>query len=134
MTDSRFEAGAKFSDQDIAEIESVLGRKIPVDYQKFVKHYGGAFVGGAVDGADDLPILDFFNPGKAGGIIDVLNWYEDLRDDRILPIARDELGNLYVQNVHGSIYYINYYGGTTSAREIANNFSDFISRIVVDDE
>lgn len=134
MTDPRFEAGEKFSDQDITEIESALGRKLPADYQKFVKHYGGAFVGGVVDGSEDLPVLGFFKAGKHDGIVDILNVYEDLRDDGVLPIARDELGNIYAQKPNEYIYYINYYGGTTSARKVANNFSDFLFRIVVIDD
>jgi len=134
MTDPRFEAGDGFTDLDIAEIESALGRELPADYREFVKNYGGAFVGGTVDGTQKLPILDFFKSGRDGGIIVVLNAFDNFKDDSVLPIARDEFGNKYVQTPHGSIYYINYYSGATSAMKIANSFSDFVSKIVVDDE
>ena len=134
MIDPRFVAGIQFSESNIVEIEKALGRHLPQDYQAFVKAYGGAFVGGAIDGSEELPILNFFDAGSDRGVIAVLDRYEDLKGDGVLPFARDELGNIYAQNPSDEIFYINYYGGSTSAKRVADNFSDFLSRIVVIDD
>ena len=134
MPDPRFEAGPQFSESEIGEIEKILGRKLPKDYREFIKEYGGAFVGGLVDGSEDLPILKFFGPGHGGGILGELNTYSDLKNDSALPFARCELGNIYVLNRENMVYYINYYGGKTTSQGVADNFKDFISRIVVTEE
>ncbi|QNA82919.1 SMI1/KNR4 family protein [Sphingomonas sp. So64.6b] len=134
MPDPRFESGSQFSESEISEIERVLGRNLPNDYCEFVKEYGGAFVGGLVDGSQDLPILKFFSAGHDGGILDELDKYNDLKKENILPFARDELGNIYVLNGQNSVYYINYYGGKTTSQKVAINFKNFVSRIVVIEE
>jgi hypothetical protein len=55
-------------------------------------------------------------------------------EDKILPIARDELGNIYVESRYESIYYINYHGGNKFAQRVADNFRDFVSKITSDDD
>jgi len=134
VTDPGFEPSVPFSDTDINEIEAELGRKLPDSYCKFVKSYGGAFVGGLVDGSGDLPVLHFYGASKKGGVLDQLRLHTDLKEDRILPIARCELGNLYVFDQENAVHYINYYGGRTSARKVADSFQEFIDRIVVTEE
>jgi hypothetical protein len=134
MSDPRFEIGTQFSETDILKIEQALRRHLSQDYREFVKVYGGAFVGGTIDGSDELSILNFFDASNDRGVSAVLSRYEDLKEDGILPFARDELGNIYVQNVDDEIFFINYYGGCTSVRRVADNFSEFIARIVVADQ
>lgn len=131
VPDVRFESPTPLSDAQIDEIESSLGRKLPNEYCEFVKQFGGAFVGGAIDGADDLPILAFF---CAKGILSKLHSYADLRAGGVLPIADCELGNLYVLDPTNAVYYINYYGGKTSTRLVARSFREFVDRIAVQDE
>jgi hypothetical protein len=130
MPDSRFKAAKPFSEAEITEIERALGRPLPKDYCEFVKEYGGAFVGGLIDGSEDLPILAFFSAGEDDGVLRKLKWYTDLRDDGVLPFADCVLGNLYVLNPENAVYYINYYGGKTTARKVADSFHDFVARIV----
>ena len=134
MPDSRFEAGEPFSQTAIREIENELGRELPKDYCEFAKEFGGAFVGGLVDGSADLPILTFFGADDRKGVLSKLRTHPDLRNDGVLPIADCELGNLYVIDRENAIFYINYYGGKTTARKIANSFQEFVARIVVQDE
>jgi hypothetical protein len=131
MKDLRFEPGIQFSDANIEAIESVCRRKLPDAYCQFVKRYGGAFVGGSVDGLEDFPILAFFGPNEDSGVLGKLCSYTDLRDDGVLPFADCELGNLYVLDRTDSIQYLNYYGGQIEVRKIANSFQEFIDRIVV---
>jgi hypothetical protein len=130
MPDSRFKPDKPFSDTEITEIERVLGRPLPKDYCEFVKEYGGAFVRGLIDGAKDLPILAFFDAGEDGGVLGALKSYTDLRDDGVLPFADCVLGNLYVLTRENAVYYINYYGGKTTAQKVADSFQDFVARIV----
>jgi hypothetical protein len=130
MPDSRFRPAKPFSDAELAEIERVLGRPLPKDYREFVKEYGGAFVGGLIDGSKDLPILAFFGAGEDGGVLGQLRSYTDLRDDSMLPFADCELGNLYVLTPENTVYYINYYGGKTTVQKVADSFQDFVARIV----
>ena len=128
MNDPRFEAGQSFEAAEISEIENAIGREIPAEYRSFVNSYGGAFVGGLVDGSPSLPVLRFF---CGDGVIRSLEIHSDLREEGILPIARCELGNIYVIKRDGAVHYLNYYGGKTEALLIASDFPSFLSRIVV---
>lgn len=134
MLDARFESAEPFSDMEIREIELNIGRKLPKDYCDFVQLYGGAFVGGMIDGEPDLSILSFFGAGEHKGILAKLRMHPDLRDDGVLPIADCELGNLYVLDREGAVHYINYYGGRTTAKKVAGSFQEFVTRIVVQDD
>lgn len=131
MPDPRIEPATPFGETEIARIEQVLGRALPKDYRDFVCEYGGAFVGGQIDGDADLPILAFFD---ADTLTFKLETFSDLRSVGFLPIADCELGNLYVMDQVNSIHYIAYYGGRTSSRKVADAFEDFLDRIVVVDE
>ncbi len=131
MPDPRFEAAEAFSKGDIAKIEEAIGFALPGAYRSFVEEYGGSFVGGLVDGSTDLPILTFF---AADDLLSRLAMHPDLKDGRALPFAGCELGNLYVMRQGGDVHYINYYGGTTTALQVAHSFEDFLRRIVADDD
>jgi hypothetical protein len=131
MPDPRFEPKTPFSDIEIREIEHVLGRELPRAYCDFIKEYGGAFVGGLVDGSDNLPILSFFAASGSSGVLSKLALHPDLRDEKALPIADCELGNLFVLDQHDSVYYINYYNSKTVVEKVSDSFEEFISRIVV---
>ncbi len=134
MPDARFEVEVPFSDSDIRQIESAIGRELPKSHTDFVKKYGGAFVGGLVDGSDDLPILTFFDTSKEKSVLASFGTHPDLRGDGVLPIADCELGNLYVLDRDNTVHYISYYGGKTEASKVADTFEDFVARIVVDKE
>jgi hypothetical protein len=84
-----------------------------------------------IDGDTELPILTFFS---ADAVVSKLETHTDLKSDGVLPFADCELGNLYVIDQEGAVYYINYYGGSTSARRVANRFTDLLPRVVVSDE
>jgi hypothetical protein len=131
MPNSRFEPATRFSEAEIGEIKKALGRELPEDYRKFVKEYGGAFVGGLIDGSDDFPILTFF---RAAAVLSNLEMHPDLLEIGALPIADCELGNLYVLDSENAVHYINYYGGKTTARKVADSLQDLIDRIVVQHE
>ncbi len=131
MTDHRFEPAAPFRSQDIEAIESAIGRPLPPDYRRFVSEYGGAFVGGLVDGDEGFSILSFFEADK---VLASLMSHNDLFEEKILPVARDELGNLYVIDGDGTVHFINYYGGVTTAQKVGVNFEDVVARIVVADK
>ncbi|WP_420470919.1 SMI1/KNR4 family protein [Brevundimonas sp. FT23042] len=122
------------SDAQVSEIERALGRELPSEYREFSMTYGGAFVGGLVDGTEDLPILHFFGADPGASIFDKMAAYDDLVSDGGLPVARCELGNIYVLARANSVHYVNYYGGRTTARKVADGFADFVARIVVIDE
>jgi hypothetical protein len=133
MPDSRIEKATPFSHAEIIEIERQLGRKLPTDYCRFVQEFGGAFVGGSIDGSTDLPILAFFRADNETGILYKLRAHPDLQEDGVLPIADCELNNLYVLDNTNAVFYINYYGGRTTASKVSNSFQDFVDRIVVDE-
>lgn len=136
MPDSRFEAGVPFSDDELAEVEAALGERLPGDYRSFLKEYGGASVGGLVDGSEELPILVFFGTTGHSGLLSTLDASPDLKERGALPIARCELGNLWVLDLglDGSVHYIDYYGGETTARGVSDSFGDFLERIVIPEE
>lgn len=113
------------------KIGQALGRTLPDDYREFSRTYGGAFVAGSVDGDEELPVLTFLS---ADQILKKIKLHGDLKDIGALPIARCELGNLWVIDRENAIHYINYYGGKTTARKVSDKFSDFISRVVASDD
>lgn len=131
MLDSRIEPENPLTKTDIAKLEKILGHSVSLEYSAFACHYGGASVGGLVDGDTELPILTFFNMEK---LLSMLETYTDLRDDGVLPVADCEVGNLYVLDRENSVHYINYYGGRTTARKVADSFGDFLARIVVTED
>ena len=118
MLDSRFEPSTPFSNEEINKIESGIGRELPKDYCEFAKNYGGAFVGGLIDGAADLPILTFFGADEYKGILSKQRTHPDLQIEGMLPIANCELGNLYVLDRENAVHYLNYYGGKMTARQV----------------
>lgn len=131
MIDPLIEPATPFTEAEFFKIEHMLGRTLPTDYRDFASVYGGAFVGGLIDGDAELPILTFFT---ANAVLAKLETHSDLKSDGVLPMADCELGNLYVIDGDNAIHYINYYGGRTTSRKIADKFSDLLPRIVVTDE
>lgn len=129
MTDPRFEPSTPFTDRDIREIEESLSRKLPEDYLEFVKQYGGAFVGGQVEGAQTTSILGFSEAQEYKGPSSLLETYSDLRRAGALPFADCEFGNIYVLTATNEVFYISYTEGETSSFKVSDSFSDFISRI-----
>ena len=134
MFDTRFEASEPFSEAYFCEIEEALGRQLPNSYCELVKKYGGCFVGGLVDDNKSLPILAFFGSDKETGVLANLFFYNDLREDGVLPFAGCELGNIYVLDRENKVFYIDYYGGQTCSQFVSESFSDFLSRIIVEDD
>ena len=134
MTSLVLEPATPFSDSDIKEIEGAIGRALPVDYCVFVRKYGGAFVGGLVNGSDGLPILAFMGPDEENGVLSALKTHPDLRSEGILPFADCELGNLYVLDRQNAVHYLNYYNGDATAQKVADSFQDFIERISIPEE
>ena len=128
MLDSKIEPATPFTETELARIEKILGRTLPEDYQAFAFAYGGAFVGGLIDGDAELPILAFFS---ADDVLSKLETHTDLKRDGVLPVADCELGNLYVIDRGNAVHYINYYGGQTTSRKVANTFEELLTRIVV---
>ena len=131
MLDPRIEAATPFTEAELARIEQILGRTLPKDYRDFARAYGGAFVGGLIDGDAELPILTFFS---ADAVLSKLETHTDLQGDGVLPVADCELGNLYVIDRGNAVHYINYYGGQTTSRKVADSFGELLTRIVVSDE
>jgi hypothetical protein len=106
---------------------------LPTSFRSFAKEYGGAFVGGFVDGSEDLPIDGFTGNGDEG-LLATLEYHCDFKDVNALPFAYCLLGNLWVLSADGAVHYINYYGGKTTGQRLAESFSAFLSRIVIRDE
>lgn len=134
MPSPLLEPAIPFSHAQINEIEQSIGHQLPQDYLEFVRTFGGAFVGGSIDGSPDLPILAFFSASGRGGILSKLRAYQDLKKEGVLPIADCELGNLYVLDPENAIHYLNYYGGKTTARRVASSFGEFLARVIVEDD
>jgi hypothetical protein len=129
MSDPRFQARTPFSDGEIRDIEKELGRELPPSYRHFVEQYGGAFVGGSVDGEWD--VLDFFDASTV--LEDLRGTFSDYRDIGALPFASDVGGNLWVLTEDNSVHFLVNYSGSSSAEKISDSFQDFLDRIVEDD-
>jgi hypothetical protein len=131
MSDPRFEGKEPYSDELLAEVEKRLGRELPRDYRDFVKQYGGAFVGGAVDGSTAWSVLGFY---KAASILERISFFTELTEQGALNFARDELGNMWVLAGDNSIHFLVTYAGKSSAEKVSDSFQDFLDRIVPDEE
>jgi hypothetical protein len=130
MSDPRFEAKTPYSDEEIRAIEKELGRELPPAYRHFVKQYGGAFVGGFVDG--EWEVLDFFDASTV--LEDLRGTFSDFRDIGALPFARDVGGNLWVLTEDNSVHFLVNYSGSSTAEKISDSFQDFLDRIVLEDD
>ena len=129
MPNPEFKRPTPFTEQDILDIERLIGRELPEDYRKFAKEYGGCLVDGEVDGSAKFGIDAFYKAHaytKQGG--DVPEW-DEYREIGALPFAKCILGNLYVLTNENEVHYVNYYGGETTTQKLATSFGDFISRI-----
>lgn len=126
-----FEVAEPLSPDDIAEVGRLAGFALPIDYQHFLAEFGGAFVGGLVDGNEDLPILKFYGRRE---LQDALALHPDMATVPALPIGCCELGNQYVILPDGSVAYVNYYGGQTATTRVSDDFSGFLERMVAEDE
>ncbi|WP_395738017.1 SMI1/KNR4 family protein [Prosthecobacter sp.] len=131
MFNPPIEPAVPFTEMQLASIEQALGRPLPREYRDFASVYGGAFVGGSVDGKAEFPILTFFG---VKAVLLRLDIHDDLKADGVLPVADCEMGNLYVIDRQNVVHYINYYGGQTIARRVADSFDDMLKRIVVSEE
>lgn len=129
MSDPRFQTRPPFTDQDIHRIEELLGRKLPDDYCKFVREYGGARVHGIVDGSEDFPIDSFNEAAQFNISAPNLPEWEEYREIGALPFASCLLGNIWVLTIENEVFYIDYYTGETKIHKVADSFGDFISRI-----
>ncbi len=134
MIDPRFEPAIPLPKEQLEEITSLIGHALPETYSDFILEYGGAFVGGYVDGNEALPVMSFFGAEPDRGLISRLGAYPDFARRGILPIASCELGNLYVLERDGSVHYVNYYGASVVTKKVADSFGDFVSRIVITED
>lgn len=125
------EAGTPFTRQELDEIAESVGRDLPKDYRDFVMKYGGAFVGGLVDGSLEFPILAFF---RASSVLSSLDWHRDLKEANALPFADCELGNLWILDKNNKVHYINYYNKETKVHRVSCSFSEFLSRLTPEDD
>lgn len=129
MLTLEFENPTPFTEQDIVEIERLLGRELPEDYRRFAKEYGGCLVDGEVDGLAEFAIDVFYQAhaytNKGGGVPE----WEEYQEIGALPFAHCIMGNLFVLTNDNAVHYVNYYGGKTTTQKLAISFGDFISRI-----
>ncbi|QDX25228.1 SMI1/KNR4 family protein [Sphingomonas suaedae] len=131
MSQVSFEKGLPFSDDELERLEGLVDWTLPPDYRSFAKVYGGAFVGGEVDGNSSLPVLSFGTFDQA---------WRTSADGSVLPdnfpisFARCELGNLWVFDRSGAVHYINFYSRPAVAVFVATNFSEFLGRILISGE
>jgi hypothetical protein len=124
-----------FSDADIRKIEEVIGRKLPKDYLDFVKTFGSPFVAGSVNGLRRFPVLEILS---AKDLVNYMRINTELAADGPFAIARSEMGNPYVIAEDDAVYYLDYYsnmhGHDKKAERVGDSFSDFIARIVLDED
>jgi len=134
MPDPRFEPATPFTDQDINDIQKHLGRELPEDYRRFVKEFGGAFIGGEIEGPKRTSILGLFEADEYKGPSSLIMTYADLCRAGSFPFADCEFGNPYILNAADEVYYIDYTNGDSSPFKVAGSFRDFISHIVIEEE
>ena len=130
---SGIEPALAFTDTELAMIERALRRPVPASYRQFVKEYGGAFVGGSLDGGDEYSILAFDTAANIRRNFELLPEYSA---DGMLIFANCEQGGIYVINHDDTIWYRLVWCGKTTSVRVANSFDEFRDRIVIrsDDE
>lgn len=125
------EPGIPYSRRQIDQISEYIGFSLPEDYCEFVMKYGNAFVGGLVDSSIELPILSFFGFER---LMSTIKENDEFIKSKAVPIADCELGNTWVLSNTGDVYYVNYYNTSIVSTKVAPSFTDFASRIDIEDE
>lgn len=131
MLEEFIEAGDPYTDQQLEQICKVAGFSLPRVYCEFAKKYGDAFVGGLVDASPDFPVSGFFSSEK---VISNFEFNATYKENRAIPVADCELGNIWVLSEDGSVHFINFYSRPTVTTKVASSFQDFLSRISIEDE
>jgi hypothetical protein len=131
----KLEVEDPFSDAEIRNIEEAIGRSLPKDYLDFVRKFGSPFVAGSVDGSQHFAIQGFLD---AGDVVDYIEMNTELAAEGAFAIAQSDSGNPYVIAENDSVYYIDYYssmhGKDLKAEKVSDSFSDFVARIVLDED
>ncbi len=130
MSDSRFEDSTPYSVAILQDLETQLGRKLSDDFRKFALSTGGCFIGGAVDGNDEFPILEIYGPRE---IVDNLKLFSEYADIGALIFGICGFGNPYVLTVDNKVLFMVNYAGKSEVKHVADSFQNFIDRIVVSD-
>jgi hypothetical protein len=128
---SMIEPGTPSSEHDLDRIEVRLGRALPAEFRQFARTYGNAFVGGTIDGDEELELLCFTDLSKFGE--DSFFFFKDYLDGGALPFAQCSFGGNYVLDREDRVWYALNYSGKFSAREVAPSFGTFLERIVVNE-
>jgi len=131
---SQIEPSTPLSDADLDRLETQLGRSLPEDYRKFMREYGGAFVGGSIDGGEELSVLRFFGLQADGTAAAASGFFTEFIEVGMLPVANCILGGIYVLKPDNSIWFRLVYSGKLVLRQVAGSFGEFRDRIVVRDD
>lgn len=98
------------SEQQLADIETELGIRLPREYKEFISKYNGGRPrpGGFViqSGAhEDRSLVDFFFSFTPGDLYDIVKYHKRLKGripSDLLPIAIDPFGNIICLSVSGA--------------------------------
>lgn len=126
------------SPQQISELETSLGSKLPDDYREFLQTYGRCGFDGAAEvrlSATEAASVFMFFGAPEEGRSDDLFWHLNTSGGNLpagsLTVGDDEFGNPYVLDAKtGNVSFIDheFRGGET---HIAGSFFDFLQRIEI---
>jgi hypothetical protein len=105
---------------------------LPADLRSFAKELGNAFIGGAVDGNESYSVLGYLDLREIAADQDSVE--EEYIEVGILPFARCELGGWYLLEADGTIWFRLVYLGKVILEKVAESYSEFERRIIVQDE
>ncbi|WP_226698795.1 SMI1/KNR4 family protein [Qipengyuania gaetbuli] len=115
------------SERALNALEFRVGRSLPTSLREFATRYGGAFIGGSVDGAGRYSVLGFLDLER----IDQTEgaYLDEYLEVGALPFARCELGGIYLLKADNSIWFRLNHAGKTTLEKVSESFEDFLNRI-----
>ena len=119
------------SERALDALEVRVGRSLPTSLREFATRYGGAFVGGSIDGAGRYSVLGFLDLERVDQTEGA--YLDEYLEVGALPFARCDLGGIYLLKADNTVWFRLYHAGKTTLEKVSESFEDFLTRIEIED-
>ncbi len=135
------DSGRQLFENDLAELEALVGCKLPADYHAFLLRTNGGrpapdlidIEGAPFEGTDVHSLHGIDTSLEADDIRWNLEVLEGCLENKLLPIANDSFGQLFMLVLNDEHYgHVNYFDSAEVPPRpylVANTFDEFLSKI-----
>lgn len=120
------------SEDDLKGLEQALGHSLPAVYREFLRHYGGYFVGSAVDLPDPKPnaisygsVNIFYGIMPENSWSDIMSWYRRMGEGwppEVVPIGGGDNGYLCITIAGERAGQISFWNSGETGEYLPENF------------